>query len=422
MHKKTIIALPVILLALIIVGVTSNLSQPVVSAQETKAAGSLSDQLLDVEKKLAEEKKRKTALQNSIKNENSKISKYGAEIANLTNEIALQDIELSEKNLIIEKLNLQITILEGTITEAQKEIIKKQENINKLEKETSERLTDMYLDVKTFSDITLLLNETGNGDFVKNELYRKAIQDDTNANLMSLNEERESLEAQKQQLDADKAQILKDQTQLNEEKVALEKEKTLLATRKAVLNQKIRDSLSYQQQQQIAYEQSSDAEKKLLAQAELLKQQLFNEISSVPSGSYVMQGKAIGFEGMTGWATGPHLHFGVKYNGVTNNPCNYINCASKTGANGLIWPITPAGIITSSYGQREYDYHPAIDISNGGKGTILAAHSGYITYGTQKCYDLTWVKCNGGFAKYAIICENKADCNKGYATLYWHLK
>lgn len=46
---------------------------------------------------------------------------------------------------------------------------------------------------------------------------------------------------------------------------------------------------------------------------------------AVAKGSNVSKGDVIGYEGTTGFSTGPHLHFEVREQGIPKNPLNYVN-------------------------------------------------------------------------------------------------
>jgi murein DD-endopeptidase MepM/ murein hydrolase activator NlpD len=48
-------------------------------------------------------------------------------------------------------------------------------------------------------------------------------------------------------------------------------------------------------------------------------------------GEYVQAGQVIGFEGQTGWATGPHVHFEMRLNNVAFDPLLLVSVNAITG-------------------------------------------------------------------------------------------
>ena len=50
---------------------------------------------------------------------------------------------------------------------------------------------------------------------------------------------------------------------------------------------------------------------------------------SVSSGQSVSTGQVLGYSGETGYATGPHLHFEVRYRGVAQNPARFLQAAAR---------------------------------------------------------------------------------------------
>jgi murein DD-endopeptidase MepM/ murein hydrolase activator NlpD len=55
---------------------------------------------------------------------------------------------------------------------------------------------------------------------------------------------------------------------------------------------------------------------------------LYGHLSAfgVASGTSVVKGEKIGFEGSTGFSTGAHLHFEIRLNNVPQDPCRYVGC------------------------------------------------------------------------------------------------
>ncbi len=47
---------------------------------------------------------------------------------------------------------------------------------------------------------------------------------------------------------------------------------------------------------------------------------------TVHDGEAVRRGDPVGLSGSTGFSTGPHLHFEIRYGGQPLDPCTYLDC------------------------------------------------------------------------------------------------
>lgn len=116
----------------------------------------------------------------------------------------------------------------------------------------------------------------------------------------------------------------------------------------------------------------------------------------------VNAGDIIGYEGSTGFSTGPHLHFTVYQNGTAVNPRNYLG-------GRLAWPISNFRV-TQEFGPANwtayYSFHNGIDLAASYGTPIRAAAAGEIIL--RQYY--------GGYGNAVII-----DHGGGLWTLYGHM-
>jgi murein DD-endopeptidase MepM/ murein hydrolase activator NlpD len=338
--------------------------------------------------------------------------------------------EINEKQASIEELNLQIEVLTTNIADNEKVIAKTESEIKELEVEAQRQLSNMYLNIKTNNTRINMIFADGNADIVKTGLYQKTIQDDTNSSLQQLQDKSAKLLADKTKLEEDKKNVTGDLDEINSEKTELDKKRKDLQAQVNKFSALFQEAQKNINNNQDAYKYLSDQEKALQVKVEQLKSTISNGVINVQNGQFVKAGTIIGHEGMSGVATGIHLHFGTRVNGVYVNPCSQLSAKQLMNTNCGVsnpsldqWPLRGQIWLTSGYRTDARATHNAIDITTGGSHPIYAAHDGWVVYGNDNA--CSWYvgsfPCNGKGANYAIICANKTNCNSGLKTEYWHL-
>lgn len=390
----------------------------------------LQEELSKVKKDLENIRNTKKSLEVTINKEKALQNTYDQKIVDLKNKIDILSNQTEEKKLVIKELELEIEILTNKLNETKEEIKNAENKLVGLEEETNERLVDVYLSQKTFSELNLLVSPQGGSNIIKLNLYQNSIQDKTSKMISQLKDERLALEEKKFALEEDKIKIQRDEVQLKEEIVKLGRDEADLSNVRSSYYSMKQNSIAQVKSSSTKVEVLTEEEKSVLSQITKLERALFNSISAIPNGSPIAKGTIIGRQGCTGFCTGPHTHFVVSYNGGSVNPCNYLPSGVVSGCgttqSSLRWPQDLPFYITGWYTQRSYGPHLAIDIANPiSDAPIYAAHDGYITYGNDnacsKGLNLPY-PCNPPGANYAVICENKNNCSAGLKTMYLHLR
>lgn len=381
-------------------------------------AGSLEEELEEIERELAEIRDEKGDLQAQIDQYQRKVNGYSGEIGALQAEVEKYQLEVSELELEIKELTVSIEILEEQIDTKEKIITQRLEEIGVLEDVTVQRLRTGYAEYRLNKpDENNILTTTDINEYFKASQYRQLLQQRTNDVLADMVEEKLQLEYDREQLADKKAELAKDKEIIKEQQEELNKKQEELEAEMEAYYGAL-----YSVQGQVNGLQNelgslSEEEAKKQAQAEKVRQAIFNNFNPLSDGTYVVKGTMIGRQGATGMATGPHVHFMVHHNGGSTNPCYYVPAGkfgSCSGNGSLAWPLQGSFYYTSAWGNRclsngHCGFHDAIDIAHSSHNApVFAAHDGYLRKGVDQY---------GGL--YIIICEN-SNCNSGWKTGYWH--
>lgn len=386
----------------------------------------LQEQLMQIEKDLAQIRLNKQNVNKQIGAQQYQIGVYSGELGKLRGQMETLQLDIAELDLQIQELNVNIEILDKKIGEKEEEINTNEKTVVFLEDETSKRIETDYMDYRARgrSNVDVLPSKDPNTYF-KDSQYKRIIQEETNASLETLVVMREKLILDKKELDDSRVDVARKKAVVDEQYSQMERAKQDLKAKidgyyaavyksQAAINAARGTLGAYSQQ-----------EAKKQAEAELLRQQIFNSFKSIPAGQYVLKGTQIGRQGSTGLSTGPHLHFSLAINGAVLNPCGYLpgGFVAGCGGNGALGaPMQGTYYYTSGfYSGVGGDVrcipgwgcmaHPAVDIANSiWNAPIYAAHDGWLVKGVDQYGAL-----------YIIICQNSGNCNSGFKTGYWHL-
>lgn len=305
-----------------------------------------------------------------------KVDELEAEIARANNEIKLTTIKLKELTIKLD--------------EAEKEL----ERQKGLLKATLQALYER----KGASSFELLMATDSFSDFVNEQESLGQLQS-------AVKQSTERVIELKLQIEAQKA----------EQEALLEKQKNQRAVvdAKRAEQQKLLDETEGQESKYRSLVASQRAE---LAQAEEELAKLLAARDRAENLGPVSRGQVIGALGSTGYSTGPHIHFQVYRNGVTNNP----SAGGSSLINGYTWPLLGGvGYISQAYGcvapayyyltscaGGSKSFHNGLDIAASAYTPVVAAADGVIIYRG----------CRGGLGFVVVV-----DHGGGWQTWYPHM-
>lgn len=375
-------------------------------------------QISNIEKDIANIANDKKVLNQEITKSQAEKGEVSNEINNYQFNIRKNELEVADLKLKIQENEKSSEVLVIEIDSINNEIINKSLMYNNLKESVKNRLSDIYV------NNVILTNSKSKNDSRENYVKRYfqnviRVEDDQKADnayklRTELNEKEKELNIKKEDLSNHKKELIDKQVNLKSSISYLESQKqnkqSYINYIEMQLGQKKIEVNSLSQKSIELSSRISEVQKKIF---ELSKPISTGIVKKVKRGDY------IGYQGDTGWSTGPHLHFFVSYNGgYALDPCKYLKSgivAECSGNGSLSWPM----ISDVNWSRGFFNGHPAIDIYKFNNAEIYAAHDGYAYKGKETCQ--SWYPiCKAGGANYVIICESE-NCLTGWKTGYWHL-
>jgi len=342
------------------------------------------------------------------------ISEYDVIVKQKQQEIASLQSQIAALDASLEKTKLEIQETETSISKTQLEIEKIQNEIEQKKKEMAEKKKILKECIRTIyegdkvSTLEILVSSQSLSEFMTQMEYVTVVEDKTKNLYDEIKTIKEELVQKKRELENKKSELVQLKNTQEEQRRSLESQ---MVAKQNLLEQTKGEEQIYQEKlaQAISHQKEVDSF--------ILNLLYSNNRSTIPRGgpgygTYVNQGDVIGYIGMTGFTTGPHLHLGVISNGAYVNPRLFLGSS-------IIWPVGGPESVTQEFGENfiwngRWAYgpggHPGIDIGAPIRPPtpVKAGAAGTIVY-------------NGfderGYGHYIVI-----DHGNGLATLYAHLE
>lgn len=330
-----------------------------------------------------------TTLQAEISANRTHINELSGLAETYAQKVEQLEAEISQANKEIELTEVKLEELRIRLKQTEEELVRRKELLKATLQAIYER--------KGASTFELLMATDSFTDYMNEQEYLSQLQ-------TAIKQATEEVVRLKQQIETEK--------RTQEELLLQQQQQRSIIDAKRAEIQSLFDQTKGQEDayRSLVSSQLDELEKAEADLAKLLAARTFASLGPVS------RGQGVGQVGSTGFSTGPHIHFQVYHNGVTQNPY----AGGGIIINGYDWPLLDnAGWISQSYGCVAPPWYYATQC-NGGQGSFHSgldiATSAYTPVIAVADGEIIFRGCRAGLGYVVVI-----DHGGGWQTWYPHM-